>query len=106
MRLLVIILSVLLGFGGAVMFVVGLDINDLASCENPAEVIASGETECFDGSEGIKPVVVGLSIASGVVGGIALIVGLIFAVTGTRGRLFAQVAGAAVVLAVLAFILG
>lgn len=105
MRLLVIILSLLLGFGGAVMVIVGLEVNDLASCDDPAGVVASGELECFDGSEDMKPVVVGLSIASGALAAIAVIVGLIFAVTGTRGRLFASVAAAAVVLAAIALIL-
>lgn len=105
MRLLVIILSVLLGFGGAVMVIVGLEVNDLASCDDLAGVVASGESECFDGSGGIKPVVVGISIASGVLAAIGLVVGLFFAVTGTRGRLFAQVAVAAAVLAAVALIL-
>lgn len=106
MRALGAILALIIAFGAAVMIVVGIDINDLASCENPAEVIASGETECFDGSEGIKPVVVGLAIASGVVGAIAFLIGIAFAVTGRRGRLFAQTSGAAILLAALALIIG
>jgi hypothetical protein len=105
-RALAVVLALILAFGAAVMIVVGLDVNDLASCENPEEVIASGELECFEGSEGIKPVVVGLAIASGVVGGVGALLGLAFAVTGRRGRLFAQAAVAAVVLAALALIIG
>jgi hypothetical protein len=106
MRALGVILALVIGFGAAVMFAVGLDISDLASCENPEEVIESGESECFDGSEDIKPVVVGLAIASGVVGAVAFLLGIAFAITGRRGRLFAQVAIAAVLLAVLALIIG
>jgi hypothetical protein len=106
MRALAVLLALILAFGAAVMIAVGIDISDLASCDNPEEVIASGETECFEGSEGIKPVVVGLAIASGVIGALGFLAGIAFAVTGTRGRLFAQLAGAAVLLAVLALVIG
>jgi hypothetical protein len=106
MRVLAGVLALILAFGAAVMIVVGLDVNDLASCEDPQAVIESGELECFDGSEGIKPVVVGLAIASGILGALAALLGLALAVTGRRGRLFAQVAIAAVVLAALALIIG
>lgn len=106
MRALAAILALVLAFGAAVMIVVGVDVSDLASCDNPEEVIASGELECFEGSEGIKPVVVGLAIASGVVGAVGFLLGIAFAITGTRGRLFAQVAVAAVLLAALALIIG
>jgi hypothetical protein len=105
-RALAVILAIILGFGAAVMIVVGIDINDIASCDNPEEVIASGETECFDGSEDIKPVVVGLAIASGVIGALGFLAGIAFAITGTRGRLFAQLGAAAVVLGALALIIG
>jgi hypothetical protein len=111
-RALGVLFVLILAFGAAVMFVAGAEINDTASCDDPAAVIESaqvdesGNLECFDGSSGLKSVVVGLMYASGAVGAIAVLIGLAFVFTGRRGRLFAQVAIAAVVLAGLSLLIG
>jgi hypothetical protein len=111
-RALGVLFVLILAFGAAVMFVAGAEINDTAPCDDPQAVIESaqldesGNLECFDGSSGLKSVVVALMFASGAVGAIAVLIGLAFIFTGRRGRLFAQVAIAAVVLAGLSLLIG
>jgi hypothetical protein len=112
MRALAVLIALVLAFGAAVMIAVAVDIGDTATCDDFLEEVASGERvpelddECFDGSSAQKSISVVLAWASGIVGVIAVIVALMFAVTGTRGQLLARVAGAAVVLGVLSILIG
>ena len=112
MRALGILLALVLAFGAAVMILVAIDIGETATCDDFFEDVASGEVtpdfddECFDGSSAQKTVSVALAWASGIVGAIAVLVALMFAITGTRGGLLARVAGAAVVLGVLSIVIG
>ena len=112
MRALGILLALVLAFGAAVMILVAIDIGDTATCDDLREDVESGEVvldfddECFDGSSAQKAVSVALAWASGIVGAIAVLVALMFAITGTRGGLLARVAGGAVVLGVLSIVIG
>ena len=112
MRALGVLLALVLAFGAAVMILVAIDIGDTSTCDEFFDDVASGnvvpdlDDECFDGSSAQKAVSVALAWASGIVGGLAVLVALMFAVTGTRGGLLARVAGAAVVLGALSIGIG
>lgn len=107
MRALGIVLALVLMFGAAVMIVAAGEISDTPT----AEEVTSGDEplpsdgKVFDGSEGKRSVTTALGYASGIVGAIAVILGFAFAITGRRGRLFAQAAVVAVLLAVIALII-
>jgi hypothetical protein len=107
MRALAVLLALILAFGAAVMIVASSEIADTPT----AEEVTSGEEplpddgKVYDGSSGERSVSTALGYASGVVGGIGVLVGIAFAITGRRGRLFAQVAIAAVVLAAVALLI-
>jgi hypothetical protein len=109
MRALAVLIALVLAFGAAVMILVAVDIGDTPTCDDfvalPFEEQVE-EEECFDGSSAQKTISVVLAWASGIVGVIAVIVALIFAVTGNRGPLLARVAGAAVVLGILSILIG
>jgi hypothetical protein len=112
MRALGALLALALAFGAAVMILVAIDIGDTATCDEFFEDVASGQLvpelddECFDGSSGQKAVSVILAWASGVVGAVAALIALLFAITGTRGGLLVRLAGAAVALGVLSIVIG
>jgi hypothetical protein len=112
MRALGVLIALVLAFGAAVMIAVAVDIGDTATCDEFFDDVASGEVvpdlddECFDGSSAQKTISVVLAWASGIVGIVAVLVALMFAVTGTRGPLLARAAGAAVVLGVLSIVIG
>lgn len=112
MRALAVLLALALAFGAAVMILVAIDIGDTATCDEFFDDVASGalvpdlDDECFDGSSAQKAVSVALAWASGIVGGLAVILALLFAATGRRGGLLVRVAGAAVVLGGLSIGIG
>jgi hypothetical protein len=112
MRALGVLIALVLAFGAAVMIAVAIDIGDTSTCDQFFEDVQSGQVvpelddECFDGSEGQKSISVVLAWASGIVGAIAVLVALMFAVTGNRGPLLARVAGAAVALGILSILIG
>jgi hypothetical protein len=111
MRALGVLLALVLAFGAAVMIAVAVDIGDTSTCDDFLEEVTSGERvadfddECFDGSSAQKSISVVLAWASGSVGVSAVLVALMFAVTGTRGGLLARVAGGAVALGVLSILI-
>jgi hypothetical protein len=107
MRALGIVLALILAFGAAVMIAAAAEISDTPT----AEEVASGEEplpddgKVYDGSESERSISTGFGYASGVVGGIGALIGIFFGITGTRGRLFAQAAVAAVILAAIALLI-
>jgi hypothetical protein len=107
MRALAVLMALVLAFGAAVMIVASSEIADTPT----EEQVVSGEEplpadgKVYDGSESNRTISTGFGYASGVVGGIGALIGIAFAITGTRGRLFAQVAIAAVVLAAVALLI-
>jgi hypothetical protein len=112
MRALGFLIALVLAFGAAVMIAVAIDIGDTSTCDQFFEDVESGQVvpelddECFDGSSAQKSISVVLAWASGIVGAIAVLVALMFAVTGTRGPLLARAAGAAVALGILSILIG
>jgi hypothetical protein len=112
MRALGILIALVLAFGAAVMIAVAIDIGDTSTCDDFFDDVASGQVvpdfddECFDGSSAQKAISVVLAWGSGIVGALAVVIALMFAVTGTRGGLLARVAGAAVALGVLSIVIG
>jgi hypothetical protein len=106
MRALGVVLALVLAFGAAVMIIAAGDINDTAPCDDPAAVLASGEDECFDGSDTKQSITVGLMYAGGVLAALSVLAGLALAITGRRGRLFAQIAIAAVAISALGILIG
>lgn len=112
MRALGVLIALVLAFGAAVMIAVAVDIGDTETCDDFVEQVTSGELvpdfddECFDGSSTQKAISVALAWASGIVGVLAVLVALMFAVTGRRGSLLARVAIAAVVLGGLSILIG
>lgn len=106
MRALGVLLALLLAFGAAVMIIAAGDINDTAPCNDPAAVIASGQNECFDGSDTKQTITVAVMYAGGALGLAGVLTGLAFGFTGRRGRLFAQVGIAAVVISGLGILIG
>lgn len=107
MRALAVVLSLVLAFGAAVMIVASGEISDTPTLEE----IESGEepipadNEYYDGSATSRSISTALGYASGIVGGIGVLLGIAFAITGRRGRLFAQAAIVAVVLAAIAILI-
>ena len=101
MRALAVLLALVLAFGAAVMIVAAGEISDTPT----EEEVTSGEEplpadgEVFDGGETKRSITTVLFYASGVVGAIAVLLGLALAITGRRGRPFATAAIVAVVLA-------
>jgi len=112
MRALGVLLALVLAFGAAVMIAVAIDIGDTETCDDFLEQVTSGERvldlddECFEGSSAQKAISVVLAWASGIVGVLAVLLALMFAVTGSRGPLLARVAVAAVVLGGLSILIG
>jgi hypothetical protein len=105
MRILGALLALILAFGAAVMIVAAAEIADTPTLEEVEAGEPLNEGKYYDGSETSRTISTGFGYASGVVGGIGALIGLYFAATGKRGRLFAQVAIAAVVLAAIALII-
>jgi hypothetical protein len=104
-RALAVVLALVLAFGAAVMIVVPLNPDDTPRCEQ----IASGEFpggECFDMTKTQQTIQNVLAWPAGIIGAAAALMALYFAATGRRGQLLLRLTGAAVALAVGAFVVG
>lgn len=106
MRALGVLIALALAFAAAVMIMVGVEISGVPTCEEFYADATSTADECFDASAERKAASVALAWASGLVGLLAVVAGLAFAVTGTRARLLAKLAGAAVALGALSVLIG
>ena len=107
MRALGVVLALILAFGAAVMIAAAAEISDTPTLDEikSGEVDPPEDGEYYDGSETERSISTGFGYASGVVGGIGALIGIFFGITGTRGRLFAQAAVAAVILAAIALLI-
>jgi hypothetical protein len=107
MRALAVLLALVLAFGAAVMIVAASEIADTPTLEEieSGEEPVPADNEYYDGSETSRSISTGLGYASGVIGGLGVLLGIAFAITGRRGRLFAQAAIVAVVLAAIAILI-
>jgi hypothetical protein len=106
-RALAVLLALVLAFGAAVMIIASGEIADTPTF---AEV-SSGEKplpddgKVYDGTESERSISTAFGYASGIAAAIAALLGVALAITGRRGKLFAQVAIAAVVLAAIALLI-
>ncbi|MEO8092057.1 MAG: hypothetical protein ABI726_05040 [bacterium] len=107
MRALAVLLSLVLAFGAAVMIVAAGEISDTPTLEEieSGEKPVPADNTYYDGSATSRSITTALGYASGIIGGIGVVLGFAFAITGRRGRLFAQVALVAIVLAGIALII-
>jgi hypothetical protein len=106
-RVAVALTAVLLAFLGAAFVVAGVDIADTPTCKDVnAGLEQPRDGECYDGSTARRAGQTGLSIAAGVVGILALIPGLAYAIRRRWLLAFGVMVGMAVALAVLYALLG
>jgi hypothetical protein len=107
MRALAVIGCIVLAFAAAVMIVAMVDIGRTPTCDDVrAGNALPYQGNCFDGSSTQKTISLVLGWPSGVLGGLAALLALAFAITARRGRLALQVTAAAVVLAGLSLLIG
>lgn len=104
MRLLAFVLVLALLFGGAVMIIVGLNPDDTPRCEQTELALAAGE--CYDLSKTQQTIQAVLAFPSGVLAGIAALVGLVVVFTGRQGPLMLRLVVPAVVLGAAAVVVG
>ena len=106
-RALAVVLALALAFACAVMFVAMGEISDTTPCDEVRSAAdLTDEGECFDGSSTQKTISLVLGWPSAVLAGLAALLALFFAATGTRGRLLMTVTGAAIVLGGLSIAVG
>ncbi len=87
---------------GALLLFSAIQVSDLALCDDPAGVIASGEDDCIDTSSAGRAVGVGLAFASVLASFATVGLRVIFARRRERGRQLATAAVATPVLALAA----
>jgi hypothetical protein len=107
-RLAAVVLALVLAFGAAVMIVASIEIGDTATCDDvrSGEALPNDEGECFDGSSGQKTASLVLTWPGGVVGAIAALAALAFAIRGRGGSLAVRLALAAVALSGIGILVG
>jgi hypothetical protein len=111
-RALGVVLALALAFACAVMVIAMVGVGGDPRCDDQAAIESEAlenpgeEIECFDGSSAQKAITLVLGWPSGILAGIAALVALYFAATGSRGRLMLQLTGAAIVLGVLSILIG
>ena len=109
-RLGAVILALVLAFGAAVMIVASIDIGDTATCDDvrSGEALPNDEGECFDGSSGQKTASLILTWPGGIVGALAALAALAYAIGGTRAwaSLLVRLTAAAVILSGRGILIG
>jgi hypothetical protein len=103
-RLLAVLFAIALGFAAAVMILIGLNPDDTPRCDQVALALQAGE--CFDVTKTQQTIQAVFAWPSGIIGAVAAIVALMFAATGRRGALMMRLAGAAIILGVIAVVVG
>ena len=111
MRALAVVLAIVLAFGAAIIIAVMADLGGRPRCDDTAAIIKAaathaGKVKCFDVGATQQVITLGLGWVGGVLGGIAALLALAFAITGRRGRLVLQLTAAAIVLSGLSILVG
>ena len=92
------VLALVIAIICAVAVAVMVDVGDTPLCEDvTASQALVGGYECYDFSGSVKPIVVGAGWIGAVLAGIAVILGLAFAIRGRGGRAFLLTTGAAAI---------
>ena len=110
-RALAVLLAIILAFGAAVIIAVMVDLGSQPRCDDTAALVkkaatTSGKVTCFDVSSTQRVITLGLGWIGGVLGGLAALLALAFAITGRRGRLLVQVTAAAIIFSGLSILIG
>ena len=105
------LLAIILAFGAAVIIAVMIDIGGRPRCDDITALVqakpnANGKVECFDVGSTQRVITLGLGWIGGVLGGLAALLALAFAITGRRGRLLLQLTAAAAIFVGLSILIG
>lgn len=111
MRALAVLLAIILAFGAAVIIAVMVDLGGRPRCNDLAALVqakpnANGKIECFDVTSTQRIISLGLGWIGGVLGGLAALFALAFAITGRRGRLLLLATAGAVIFSGLSILIG
>ena len=100
LRILAVILALIIAFAAGAIIAGASDNTSLPTCRdvNHGKAAPSSNGDCFDGSARRAKVGLGFAIAAGVAAAAALILSIVLAATGRRGRIFLILCGAAVLL--------
>jgi hypothetical protein len=106
-----VVLAIVLAFAAAIMIAVMADLGGRPRCDDTAAVVKAaaehnGRVKCFDVTATQRTITLVLGWVGGVLGGIAALLALAFAITGRRGRLVLQLTAAAIVLSGLSILIG
>jgi hypothetical protein len=100
LRILAVLLALVIAFAAGAIIAGASDNTSLPTCRdvNHGKAQPSSSGDCFDGSSRRAKAGLAFAIAGGVAAAAALVLSIMVAVTGGRGRLFLVLCGAAVVL--------
>jgi hypothetical protein len=100
LRILAVLLALVIAFAAGAIIAGAADNTSLPTCHDVAhgEAAPSSNGDCFDGSSRRAKAGLGFAIAGGVVAAAALILSIVLAATGRRGRTFLILCAAAAVL--------
>jgi hypothetical protein len=100
LRILAVLLALLIAFLAGAIIAGASDNTSLPTCHDVAHGKArpSANGDCFDGSSRRAKAGLGFAIAGGVAAAAALLLSIVIAVTGRRGRLFLILCAASLVL--------
>jgi hypothetical protein len=99
-RVLAILLALVIAFAAGATIAGAADNTGLPTCHevNRGDAAPSSNGECFDGSSRRAKAGLGVAIAAGITAAAALLLSIVVAATGRRGRVFLSLCGATVVL--------
>ena len=101
LRILAVLLALILAFAAGAFIAGASDNTTLPTCHdvNHGKAAPSSNGDCFDGSSRRADAGLGFAIAAGIAAAAALVLSIVLAVTGRRGRLFLILCGAALIFA-------
>ena len=111
MRVLAVLLFIILALGTYVIIAVMVDLGGRPRCSDTAALLhaaatTQGKVKCFDVGSTQRVITLALGWVGGVLGGLAALLALAFAITGRRGRLVLLLTAGAVILSGLSILVG
>jgi len=100
LRILAVLLALVIAFAAGAIIAGASDNTSLPTCHDVTHGKAepSSNGDCFDGSKRRADASLGLAIAGGIAAAAALLLSIVLAATGRRGRLFLTLCAAALLL--------
>ena len=100
MRILAVLLALVIAFIAGAVIAGAFDNTSIPTCHDVAhgKAAPSDSGDCFDGSKRRADAGLGIAIAGGVSAAAALLLSIVIAVTGRRGRLFLVLCAASLAL--------